>query len=66
MGDFYPDYDPSREWWPGDPPPKGGPLERDDKDKEKPARESGDGTLESPKVISPTLPGTVLHLWISH
>ncbi|KAK8109139.1 hypothetical protein PG984_014940 [Apiospora sp. TS-2023a] len=62
MGDFYPDYDPSKEWWPGDPPPRGGPIELDDEgNKIEAFREIGHGTLESPKVIIPTLIETLIY-----
>lgn len=63
MGDFYPDYDPSKEWWPGDPPPKGGPLELDFKGHKITAiDETGNGTPQSPKVVIHTLPGTLPHI----
>ncbi|KAK7960489.1 hypothetical protein PG988_011703 [Apiospora saccharicola] len=65
MGDFYPDYDPSKEWWPGDPPPRGGPIELDDEgNKIEAFSETGNGTVESPKVIIPTLAETLVHMWM--
>ncbi|KAK8057198.1 hypothetical protein PG996_011135 [Apiospora saccharicola] len=51
MGDYYPDYDTSKDWWPGDPLPKGGPIKLDrSKQPIKAIYETGHGTRGSPKV----------------
>ncbi|KAK7909197.1 hypothetical protein PG985_015075 [Apiospora marii] len=59
MGDFYPDYDDSDEWWPGDPLPRGGPIKLDEDGKKIQAvyQETGIGTRESPKVYWQSLGG---------